>query len=214
MSLTPLAVTSITNILLACETFFLSGLLFARAKTAGSAAWCWQFALLLMALSAMIGGIDHGFFEMHGEIPMRKLITQGNWLLIGLMAFFVLLTTARQFLEPRWQVPLLALAATQFVVYCVIIIRVDDYRAVVANYIPAIVLMLILNLAAIGNGKGSRALTIGIVIDILASGVQATGFDEFNPLDRNGLYHLGMMAAVGFFYAGGLQLQGIQDKAR
>jgi hypothetical protein len=53
----------------------------------------------------------------------------------------------------------------------------------------------------------------GILLAFLASGLQAAGVDFFSPFDRNSLYHFGMMAAVLFFYRGGLTLPGMIRQA-
>jgi len=211
MLLTDLAVTAITNFILAGEAFFVSGLFFARPKEARSAAWYWQLALLALACTALIGGIDHGFFEVHGQTPIRKTIAHVNWFFIGLLTFCILLCTTRQFFNPPWRRYAAVVAAVQLGAYTILIPLVDDYQLVMLNYAPVMLLLLVCNLWG-GHRKGSPALTIGILIAFGASAVQAAGIDVFSPLDRNGLYHLGLMAAVWFFYRGGLRLDGLNPR--
>ena len=61
-----LAITSITNFILASELFFLAGLMVKTPKARFSAAWFWSGAMFGLASSALIGGIDHGFVEPAG----------------------------------------------------------------------------------------------------------------------------------------------------
>src|SRR5687767_14184634 len=100
MTLTPLAVTSITNFILACVVFLLAGMLLALPKARGSAAWFWSLTLLILGASALLGGIDHGFFEVHGQLPIRRVLERTNWVLLGLLTATVLATAARQFFSP------------------------------------------------------------------------------------------------------------------
>lgn len=209
MLLTPLAVTAITNFILASEAFFLSGMFFARPKVPRSAAWFWQLALLMLATAALLGGIDHGFFEVHGQIPVRKVIEHTNWFLIGLLTLFVFLTTAEQFLAPPWYRYAYIAAGVQFVVYTGLILLIDNFLIVMINYSLVMLLMLGCNLYGLQRGTGSRALSAGIVLAFVASGIQAAGVDVFSPFDRNSLYHFGMMLALVFFYRGGLRLKGL-----
>jgi len=208
MTLTPLAVTSITNFILACEAFFLTGLFFARAKAPRSAAWFWQMALLTLSTTALLGGIDHGFFEVFGQIPVRKVIEHSNWMLIGLLTFFAFLTAARQFLVDPWRRTAYILAVIQLVVFAILDLSVDNFLMVMLNYAPVMLLLLVFSLRGLKDGSGSWALVIGILLIFVSSGLQAAGLDLFSPFDRNSLYHFGMMLAVVFLYRGGLNLHG------
>jgi hypothetical protein len=205
--LTPLAVTSITNFILACEAFFVCGLLWARPKAPRSAAWFWQMAMLALATTALVGGIDHGFFEVFGQIPVRKVIEHTNWFIIGLVTFFVFLTTARQFFEPPGRTYAYAVAGVQLVVYTVLILFVDNFLVVMVNYTPVMLLLLVLSSLGSKRGTGSWPLIAGILLSFAASAVQAAGVDVFSPFDRNSLYHFGMMAAVACFYFAALKWQ-------
>ena len=60
------SITSITNFLLAAELFYLVGLMARTPKARDSAAWFWAGAMLALATSALLGGIDHGFVEPAG----------------------------------------------------------------------------------------------------------------------------------------------------
>jgi len=135
------------------------------------------------------------------------MITYFNWLLIGLLTFCTLQCTAQQFFALSWRRFALIVALIQLFVYEIVILIVDDFLVVILNYAPVLLLLLVCNLRG-GRRTGSAAMTIEILVTFTASGIQAAGVDLFSPLDRNGLYHLGLMIAVVFFYRGGLRLQG------
>lgn len=202
-----LEINAMTNFVLAAEAFFVSGLLCAKPKKTGSAAWYWQFVLLVLAVSALLGGIDHGFFEVHGQTFVRKVIAHSNWFLIGLLTFLTFRCTAQQFFSSRWQKFACLTALIQLVVYTFLILKMDDYLVVILNYVPVLLLLLVCNVICLRRG-GSWAMTLGILLTFFASGIQAFGFDMFQPVDHDSLYHILIMAAVFFFYRAGLGLKG------
>ncbi len=201
-----LAITSITNFILAGEVLFLAGMLVRMPKVKYSAAWFWAGALTLLGVAALIGGIDHGFFEQTG-LP-RYSIQRFNWIVLGAMTFFVLMTTARQFFSPSVQRFFLIFGIAQFVINTVVVLRIDSFLDVILNYAPVMVLMLVMNFIGLKNGSGSWSMIVGIVLVFTASAIQAVGIDVFYPLDRNGLYHVVSMVSAIFLYLGGTQLHG------
>jgi hypothetical protein len=198
-----LVVTSITNFILASQVLFLAGMLVRMPKTHFSAAWFWAGAMTLLGVAALIGGIDHGFFEASG-LP-RYFIQRSNWIVLGAMTFFVLMTTARQFFSPPVQRLFLILGIVQFAINTVVVLWIDSFLDVILNYAPVMVLLLAMNIIGLKNGSGSWNMIAGIVIVFTASAIQAIGIDIFTPLDRNGLYHVVSMVSAIFLYRGGTQ---------
>ena len=200
-----LAITSITNFILASELFFLAGLMIKSPKARLSAAWFWGGAMFALASSALIGGIDHGFVEP-ADLP-RYLIQRPNWIVAGVATFCVLLATARQFFPPRWQRAALVLGTIQFVIYVVAVLLVGDFRVVILDYVPVMLLLLVLSFRGLREHTGSWQMIVGIVVLLAASAVQALGVDVLSPLDQNGLYHVISMVGVVFMYLGGQRLK-------
>lgn len=206
--LTTLGATSLTDFALSAETFFLSGLLFGRPKVRYSAAWLWQWSLLLLAISAFIGGLDHGFIQVAGDTPTRKAVQHTTWVVIGLATFATFLAIVRQFTRERWHRLLTAVAIVQFVVYVVACIRFDTFAVVVANYAPVMIWALVANLRGLRDGTGHWPIIASIVAGIAASVAQAAHWQLSATFDHQSAYHVGMMAAAVFSYIGGLRLKG------
>jgi hypothetical protein len=203
--MTALGVTSITNFLLACEAFFLAGMIAPRRGSRFSAAWFWGGMMLLLGLSALLGGVDHGFFEAQG-LP-RYAIQRINWLVIGVVAFLVVMTTACQFFGRRVQGILLVAGLVQLAAYSIVILAAGSFAAVIINYVPSLLFLLVMSAARVRRGVGSWQMMAGIVIMLLASMIQALNVNVFDPLNSSGLYHLVSMVAVVFLYRGGLRLR-------
>jgi hypothetical protein len=200
-----ISITSITNFMLAGEVLFLAGMLVQKPKSRFSAAWFWSGMMVLLGLGAMLGGIDHGFFESAGL--SRYPIERSNWLVLGAMTFFLLMTISAQFFSRKVQRFFLIFGIMQFMADAIVALSIDSFLGVILNYAPVIVLLLMMNIMNLKNGSGSWAIILGILIMLTASGIQAMGIDVFSPLDRNGIYHLVAMVGVVFFYRGGLRLR-------
>lgn len=200
-----LAITSVTNFILAGELFFLAGLMVRTPRARFSAAWFWAGAMLALAASALIGGIDHGFIEPAGL--SRFWVQRPNWIVVGLVIFCMLLATARQFLAPGWQRPVLALATIQLLAYAILVLQVENFGIVIANYLPVMLLLLVLSISGTRYGEGSWPMVAGILLLLVASIVQVLRIDMFSPVSGDGLYHLISMAGVVFMYWGGQRLK-------
>lgn len=205
--MTALAVTAVTNFILACEVFLIAGLLLGRPKAPGSAAGVWGLTLACLGLSALLGGIDHGFVEPFGQTPGRIALERANWAVLGLTTLGVFVTMARQFFSPAAQRVVFVVAGLQLTLYLALIAFVGNFLVVILNYAPVMLLLLIFNFVGLKDGRGSWPMIAGIVLLFAASGVQASGFDAFSPVDHNGLYHLIAMAGVVALYFGGLKLK-------
>jgi hypothetical protein len=203
--MTVLAITSITNFLLAAEVLFLAGRMSRMPKVRFSAAWYFSGVLLLLGVAALLGGIDHGFFEP-ANIP-RYLIQRSDWIVMGGVTFCLLMTTAKQFFPPAVQRVVLFAAVVQFAAYSAAVLFVDSFLVVILNYAPVMLLLLVMSFTGLRSGRGSPQMVAGILILFAASGIQAAGVDVFSPLDRNGIYHLVSMVGVASLYFGGVRLR-------
>ena len=199
------AITAITDLLLAAEAFFLAGRMSGTPKVRYAAAWYFSGVLLLLGVAALLGGIDHGFFEPT-NMP-RYLIQRLGWIILGGVTFCLLLTTATQFLPSNVQRVVFIAAVVQFVANTVTVLLVDSFLDVILNYVPVMLLLLVMSFIGLRSGRGSPQMVAGILILFGGSGIQAAGVDVFTPLDRNGLYHLLSMVGVLFLYFGGVHLR-------
>jgi hypothetical protein len=199
-------ITAATDFILAGEGFLAAGFLLGRVPLAPSAALFWALAMLCLALAALLGGLDHGYLEPKGETRARRILQKTTWICIGVMTFFSLLTAAWQFAPESWRTGAVWLGLAQLAVFSFFAVRSDNYLTVILNYAPVLILLLAANTLGLPSGTGSWQILAGLLISTAASTVQALGVDRFSPVDRNGLYHLGMMAATALLFLGGLTL--------
>lgn len=198
--------TAITDFIFAGELLFFAGLLFVGPKKNFSAAWFWQWTIILMALAAFFGGIDHGFLQPIGEeirIPVRRIV----WVIFGLMSLTILQTWSKQFLTVKMQRLVSYISILQFVIYSVFGIFTYLFIYSALNVLPTHLVLLGACVLACKKNKKYLPLIIGLVVTLVASIVQMLGIDLFYPLDRNGLYHIIAMIGAYYLYKGGLVLK-------
>ncbi len=204
MTMDRLAVTAITNFVLAAEIFFFAGMMVRTRKRRLSPAWLWAGAMLALGTSAFLGGVDHGFVEA-ADLD-RFAIQRSNWLVMGVAVLFLVLATARQFFGARLRHRLELLAVVQLVVYAVGVFVVGDFIIVVVSSGAAMLLLLGASVAGLRTGRGSWEMIVGVLLLLVASAAQGLGVDPDGPLDPSGVYHVIAMVGVPFMYLGGQRL--------
>lgn len=205
------SVTAITDFLIGLETAFFAGMLFAVPSAKSSPLRSWSWAVLLLALAAFLGGVDHGFAAVDWPAQARSVVTRLTWVTLAFMTCFVLLTTGSGYFSARAYRVIRLVAYVQLVGFVGLSFASDSYLVVIVNYAPVILLLLAMNVLGLRSGKGSVDLVIGISILLVATVIQAAGVDVFSPLDRNGLYHVVTMLGIPFLYRGGLRLRSTPD---
>lgn len=203
--LSSLAITALTDVVLACETFLLAGLSFRPGLLLRSPAWYWAVTLFLTGTATMLGAIDHGFFEAvdHPGHPAMAIATRA---VIALASFTMLMAAAAQFLPSRWRTVVLAAGAAGLAATLWMVATSDNFLAVVGFYTVVMLLLLILSLFGLRGGKGSVAMCLGVLGTLGASALIPLGSPGFFGLGLYGTYHVLLMPAVVLLYMGGRRL--------
>lgn len=159
----------------------------------------WSSVLTLLAVSAALGAIVHAF-ELDLWAPL--------YLLLGLtVALFVVAAlhdwhgaaTARRYLIPMVLVGCAFFALTRVVEGTFLVFVVYEGAAMV------LALGIYLRLARTMELRGAGVIALGIALNLIAAGIQATGAVTLTviwPFDHNGVFHLVQMLAVLVLVAG------------
>ena len=204
--MTELALSALTNAILAVFIAFLAGLSFRSDQDWTSAAGLFAAYLLLGALANLLGTLHHGFIEGTGhpaDIPLRS----ATRIVIALGIFTFLMSTARQFMSARgtWLslgVGLLGLVLTGWVVA-----TQDNLLVLVAGNLVVVLLALALHLFGLRKGTGSWAMCVGILLSIAASMLIPFQGDGVAGLGLYGTFHVALLPAFLFLYLGGRALR-------
>lgn len=201
--------TLITDYLLAVlVAWFALRLYGAGRRTGGRSVLFWSAAFAASALAALAGGTVHGFGPHLGPAA-----TAGLWkltvYLVGLAGLFLLSGAAYSVLRGPARRLLLALASCKFLLYAFWMIDHSDFRFVIYDYAPALLVVFFLQLYAAIRGAFAPAgwIGAGILLSFAAAGLQASGVDLHAHFNHNDLYHVVQMAAFFLLYRGGLLLR-------
>ncbi len=202
MKITALSVTSVTNFILAAEGFFLAGMLAGKGFNPASAKQSWTVGFFLLALSAFLGGVDHGFFEPFGNSRPRVILQRATWICINVLTFFIEVTIVRQYVPSEYQLYIIGAISFQLCLISAVSILKSRFLYTLLNYAFPMILFLVLNIVSLKESLNMIDLITGLILAFIASAVQVSKVKKFSPLDNNGLYHIIMMFSLIFLYYG------------
>lgn len=203
--LSELSYSALTDVILACLQAFAAGCLVRPDIAKKSAAGIWALAMSLIALTFLIGAIDHGFFEPVGHW-MHEPLKIATRVCAAVTSFIIYVTAALQFLERHHRKVVYIISAPINAVVIIAIFLTDNFYIVMGNYSAAMLFLLALNIIGLKKGAGSLAMISGIVITFVASSLPIIGFELFSGFGVYATYHVILMPAVLCFYLGGLKL--------
>ena len=177
--------------------------LIGQAQPWKASLWAWAFGLL--AVAAALGAIAHGF-KMRDAV--RKRIWQPLFLSLGLTVSLFIVGTIYDLWGPdvaRWVLPVMIVAGVAF--FGTTLLWPDNFLVFVIYEAVAMVFALAgyIWLAFDGSLEGAWLMVAGILVTILAAGVQASNAVSFTfiwQFDHNGAYHLIQMVGIVLLVGG------------
>ncbi len=195
--LSSLDLVAISDFVLAAVCLFLSGILFGsiRSHTSRYAALC--YFLLFAGLSALIGGIDHGFFE---AIDRRYVPRTLTYLSIAIATFLLLRYTILSFFKGTVRKVLSIVALVQLVAFIVASFSYHDFILVVGNYAPVLLLFFAMNLIHIRRSKSEFNFTLFCIVSVIATMVQVLDLGISQSVNGDTLFHILAIIAYAIFF--------------
>lgn len=193
--------TTVTDALLAAESLLLSALLFHHyAEGGGVPAALWAGGFVATGISAAAGGVYHGFPEWSAGV--RSALWKCVIYSVGLTSLLLFSGSAIATTSGPARLALVSAAAVQFCVYAVWMIRHNEFKYIILDYVPAMLGILVLQLFHFQ--QSSPWIIGGILVSFAAAGIQLSGFRRRLPFNHNDLYHLVQMLAMYLLYRGAL----------
>lgn len=153
----------------------------------------WGLAFLALAAAAFLGGTFHGF--------QISWTWQPTVLAVGIASFGMLAGSAYTTTSGNARRALLAAAALKLVFYEAWMLGHDDFIFVVADTASAMLAVAALHLLALDNAA-TRWVLGGVVVSLIAAGIQAGRVALHEHFNHNDLYHVVQIAAMALYYAG------------
>lgn len=197
--------TTLTDYALGILALVLGLRLWAAARREGqTSVRLWSLSFFSVTIAALAGGTSHGFAGVLSPLAHTVLWKTTVWS-IGLTAALLLAAVAWSSLRGRTRSLLVAVAVIQFGIYALWMLRHDDFIYVIADYLPAVLVVLALQTAAWRRGTpGAGMLALGVVTTLIGAAIQASGFTIHRHFNHNDLYHVVQMAATVMLYQGAL----------
>ncbi|OSM04065.1 hypothetical protein MAIT1_03678 [Magnetofaba australis IT-1] len=149
----------------------------------------------------------HGFQLMLGETAAEALWL-ATLLAMGGFSFFLLLSLAFSHLTDSWRTLLITIAVIKLAIYIGLTSISREFLLVIGDYGVAMLVALGFHGASQLRGKrpGSAAISLGILLTFVSSGVQISGFSLHQYFNNNDIFHVLQMGATYLFYRGALAL--------
>jgi hypothetical protein len=191
--------TAATDAILAVLTLFCIRWLAARRPADPAKVTVWILVLALLAVASALGTVAHGFDLSSDAI---YLLWQPLFLSLGLVVALFVVAAAYDGLGAdiarRLLIPALIVGAS---FYLITLLFPGTFLVFVLYEAVAMLVALVLYVRlALKNGeRWSWLMVLGIGLNIVAAGIQASGSVRLNlgvPLDHNGVFHLVQMVAI------------------
>ncbi|HLF38979.1 MAG TPA: hypothetical protein VI545_04790 [Burkholderiales bacterium] len=176
---------------------------------------CWGLAFGALAVSALLGGLHHGFAAVMTQatfaVSWKVTVFAIGVFSFGMMAGSVLDTT-----RGAVRAGLLAIAGAQLVAYAAWMLIRDAYSYVVLDTAIAMATLLLLHgwSAVSRRDEASYWALAGIAVSALAAAVQYYHVALHEHFNHNDLYHVIQIAAMALFFRGGKLLRDRTEPAR
>ena len=183
-------VTLLTDYALGGVSSVLGFLIF---KNHARSARLWGVAFFALATGAFLGGTYHGFR------------IEGLWkptvLLVGVASFGMLAGSAYCTTAGNVRRALVTIAAVKLALYEAWMLGHDAFIFVVADTASAMLAVAALHLLKLDN-PATRWILSGVVVSLVAAGIQAGRLALHEYFNHNDLYHVVQIAAMALYYAG------------
>jgi hypothetical protein len=191
--------TAATDAILAVLALFCIRWLAARRAAAPAKVTVWILVLALLAVASALGAVAHGFDH---SSDVLYLLWQPLFLSLGLVVALFVVAAAYDGFGPetarRLLIPALAVGGC---FYLITLLFPGTFLVFVLYEALAMLaaLALYFRLALKSGERWPWLMVLGIALNIVAAGIQASGSVRLNigvPLDHNGVFHLVQMVAI------------------
>lgn len=203
-------VTTITDLILAGESFLLGHLLFWNDSRNFVRSWALGF--LFLGFAALFGAIAHGAAPYMENIPSLLLTWPATIFAIVTTSLFLHVAWIEEFSTSYKKILLIFVGIVSVFFYLHIFGFLNiltptgnlTFMVAILSYAPAILLQLILNLARYAKTRrlGYSLMCNGILLSILGTLIQVFKIAPHENFNHNDLYHVIQMASLFILYKG------------
>ena len=166
----------------------------------------WRQAFIYLGLSALAGGAHHGFANLwSAELSfyswkLTLLSIGGVSLNLAFEAIYRLKTKYSGVLRTLFTIK-------TFVYFGVILFFADQFLVVITEYLPNLIFLLFMSIYLFTKERMQTHfyIILGVVISLIAAGIQMSGFAIHEHFNHNDLYHVVQIIGLIFYYKSALR---------
>lgn len=170
----------------------------------------WAYAFFAMAAGALFGGTAHGFVDWL-DASQQALVWKATTYSIGLASFFLLAATGAGVLPCKLSRLLMVVAAVKLAVYVWWMASHDEFRYVIYDYGPSMLVVLAGHVWAwrAAGVDWAKRIAAGVLVSFAGAAVQMSGFALHERFNHNDLYHVIQMLGLWLFWRGAREAQAV-----
>jgi hypothetical protein len=209
--------TTFTDLILAFMSFYFGHKLFHAKKSPDKRfKQFWALAFLFLGLSSFMGALAHGFPFLKTQFSIVAQAWPLTVMCMGIMSFYLLLALATEYF-PRWRNAIFFLAYFKMMAFFLLMFGYPkkyfgppedvSFGLVIFDYAPVLILLLTMNVIDfIKSDKNSlkkmtaKTMVTGLVLSIMGTFVQVSGFGLAKNFNHNDIYHVIQMVAIYLMY--------------
>ena len=167
----------------------------------------WACSFFSLSLGGFFGGSHHVFGP---QLP--NYITKVIWMLtlifVGITGLFLAGSAATFYINETGKIGLMLGSAILVIKYVLGLNKNDTFHHAIKFYVTLIILALIGFIPAFFSlgYTGALQIVIGLLVNLSAAGVQASGLTLHQHFNHNDLFHVLLILGMIFIYRGGLEI--------
>ena len=167
----------------------------------------WAISFITLAVSALLGGISHGFGPMLSKIA-KMIIWRLTLLFIGLTSMGLLFSVLMIITNGEINIGILLFFVILFIYYNYKIFKNDSFLIAIKFYLPFIIISLacFLYVFIYRGYTGALFISVGLLVTIFASLIQSSKIILHKHFNHNDLFHIVQMIGMYLMFEGGQEI--------
>ncbi len=206
--------TTITDFILAGMSFYFGHVLYWHHQKLGKNnsfdkrySQYWAMTFLFLGLGSFLGGVSHGFAYLKAEHTLMIATWPFTVLSIAMASFYLFLATSLEYFPSvrKW---LFILGYLKLMAFMLLMFGYPkeyfgefqnvSFSLVILDYAPVMLWLLTMNMWEFikKKSKPAKIMITGILLSVIGTGIQMSGFGFHKHFNHNDIYHVIQMAAI------------------
>ena len=167
----------------------------------------WAISFITLAVSALLGGISHGFGPMLSKVA-KMIIWRLTLLFIGLTALVLLFSVLMIITDGEINIRVIPFFVVLFGYYNYKVYKNDSFLIAVKFYLPFIVISLacFIYVFIYKGYVGALFISVGLLVTLFASLIQSSKIVLHRHFNHNDLFHIVQMIGMYLMFEGGQEI--------